>query len=157
MYIVAWLILFGLLAAFFNDWIEQQYNPNRNISKQSQNGQKELILKPNRQHHYLSSGTINQQPVVFLLDTGATNVAIPAALATRLRLNKGRAITVQTANGLARAYTTQIKSLGLGNIQLNNISASINPGMDDGVVLLGMSALRQLEFTQKGDLLILRQ
>jgi aspartyl protease family protein len=157
MYILAWLVLFGLLAGFFNEWLSNLQNPNRNPVTVDASNFKELILQPNRQHHYLSSGTINGEEVVFLLDTGATHVAVPSKLAQHLQLSKGRKHYVDTANGTAIAYQTRINSLTMGNIELHNLAASINPGMQGEVILLGMSALKQLEFTQKGELLILRQ
>lgn len=157
MYALAWLIAIGLLAMGFDDWYENQHNPNQQLNSQTSEGIREVVLKPNRQHHYLASGSINQQAVVFLLDTGATHVAIPARLAQQLKLKKGRAHIVNTANGTAKAYSTEINTLSFGSITLRNVKASINPGMQGDVVLLGMSALKQLEFTQKGELLILRQ
>ena len=157
MYALAWIVLFGLLALFFNDWIEQAYNPNQNPSSIDTGEYRELTLKPNKQHHYLSAGTINGKAVTFLLDTGATHVAIPAKLANQLQLTKGRKHYVNTANGTATAYQTEINQLTLGTIKLHNLPASINPGMQGDLILLGMSALKQLEFSQKGELLILRQ
>lgn len=157
MYILAWVIAFGLVAAFFNDLLKDQQNPNNQHTSRITNERYELVLKPNRQHHYLSTGTINHQKVVFLLDTGATDVAIPAKLAKKLGLSKGREQYVYTANGRAKVYSTNLQSLTLGDIRLSNISANISPGMDDEIILLGMSALKHLEFTQKGELLILRQ
>ncbi|WP_339668771.1 TIGR02281 family clan AA aspartic protease [Dasania marina] len=157
MYIMAWVIIIALLGAGFQQWYEDQYNPNQQPDSQYQQGLREVVLKPNHQHHYLVSGTINQQAVVFLLDTGATHVAVPSSLVQRLQLKRGRQQQVTTANGIATAYSTEINKLSFGNITLRNVKASINPGMNGDVILLGMSALKQLEFSQKGDLLILRQ
>jgi aspartyl protease family protein len=39
---------------------------------------------------------------------------------------------------------------------VRNVPASINPGMHDMEILLGMSVLKHVEFTQRGDTLILR-
>lgn len=158
MYVLAWACLFFLLALFFQEQLDQQHNPNSAPSSQvNQQGQTEVILKPNRQHHYLAKGAINGQPVVFMLDTGATDVVIPKGLADSLQLQAGRSGIANTANGRVRIYATQLDNLSIGNIQLFNIRASINPGMTGQVILLGMSALKQIEFSQKGELLILRQ
>jgi len=62
----------------------------------------------------------------------------------------------QTANGRVITYRTQLNSLELGGITLNDVEASITPGMDGDVILLGMSALKQFELTQKGDTLTIR-
>ena len=157
MYILAWAVLFGLMAVGFSDWLASEKNPNQSPDSRLVNGGRELTLRPNRQHHYLSRGTINGQDVTFLLDTGATQVAVPLNLAKQLALKPGRKHYVNTANGTATAYSTQIDSLSIGEIKLYDLKASLNPGMQGEIILLGMNALKQLEFSQKGELLILRQ
>jgi aspartyl protease family protein len=157
MLILAWLVLFGLLAVFFDDWLDEQQNPNQLTISNSHDTIREVKLLPNRQHHYVVDGLINNQPVVFLLDTGATDVVVPQALAQKLRLPAGRTHYVSTANGSIAVFNTQLDSLQIGSIRLQNIRASINPSMANELVLLGMSALRQIEFSQEGDALILRQ
>jgi len=114
-------------------------------------------LQRNRFNHYVASGLINNTPVVFLLDTGATDVAVPAGLAERLGLKAGVARNAITANGIVQVYDTRIESLQLGSIQLENVRASINPGMSGNEILLGMSALKDLEFSQSGSTLTLKQ
>ena len=103
------------------------------------------------------TGQINRQPVEFLLDTGATDVVIPEAIARQLNLRVGRPHLASTANGTITVYSTIIDELGIGDIILYNVRASINPAMRPPSVLLGMSALKQIEFIQKGDSLTLRQ
>jgi aspartyl protease family protein len=106
--------------------------------------------------HYVARGKVNGQSVTFLLDTGATLVAIPEGLAQKFGLRKGRQGMSQTANGRVITYRTEIDRLQLGDIQLSNVAASITPGMDGDVILLGMSALKEFELMQKGDTLTLR-
>jgi aspartyl protease family protein len=84
-------------------------------------------------------------------------VAIPAHLAKTLDLEKGHRHQVMTANGVTYAFNTQVNRLTIGDIILQDIRASINPSMTGNEILLGMSALKEIEFTQKGDQLILRQ
>jgi aspartyl protease family protein len=105
--------------------------------------------------HYVASGTLNGEPVVFLIDTGATNVAVPARLAKALKLKRGAAMRSQTANGAVTTYQTRIDEVRLGSIVMHNVRASINPGMDGNEVLLGMSFLRHLELRQRGRTLTL--
>ena len=152
-----WLLLLGLLTVFFNDFLEKQHNPNQQIASVQRDGQQELVLQRNKYGHYVASGMINQQPVVFMLDTGATDISIPLKVAKRLGLQPGRAVTYQTANGPALNYATQLDSVSLGNITLYNLPASINPNVNQDDVLLGMSFLKHLEFSQKGNILTLRQ
>ena len=61
----------------------------------------------------------------------------------------------QTANGLVKSYSTMLDSVSIGNLELNNIRASVIPGMPGGEVLLGMSFLKHLEMVQKGNQLTL--
>ena len=157
MLIIAWSLLFFLLAAAFNGWLDSNTNPNQNPETIQSGNVREVILEANRQHHFVVNGSMNGQPVTFLLDTGATDVAIPMQLGMRLGLPKGPATTVNTANGLATAYTTLLEEVTIGAITLRRVRASLNPGLQDDVVLLGMSALKQLEFSQHGTQLILRQ
>jgi aspartyl protease family protein len=144
------------LTLLFDDQLAQQLNPNQDPISSNHLGVAEVKLKQNRAGHYVSGGAINGQPVVFMLDTGATQVSIPMHLAEQLALTKGRTSWVQTANGRLQVAQTRIQRLSLGDIQLTDVAAHLNPAMHDGQILLGMSALKQLEFTQKGEWLILR-
>ncbi|WP_404400416.1 retroviral-like aspartic protease family protein [Idiomarina seosinensis] len=153
---IAWGLALAMLVWLFQDKLEQQFNPNQNIETQQVGNRLVVELEQNRMGHYVTEGKINGQPVTFLLDTGATVVAVPAGLARRLGLPKGRQGMSQTANGRTITYRTVIDRLQLGGIQLNNVPASITPGMEGDVILLGMSALKQFELTQKGTTLTIR-
>lgn len=63
---------------------------------------------------------------------------------------------MQTANGNSIGYLTRLDSVALGPIELQGVQASINPGMNTDEVLLGMSFLKQVDFSQEGDTLHLR-
>lgn len=158
MTIAMWIIVLALLTWFFQSWQEKQYNPNQNLSLNSaDDGVRELVLQRNRYGHYLANGEINQQPVVFLLDTGASDISIPAGLARQIGLKRGAAMRYQTANGTITVHATMLATVDLGGIVLQQVRASINPNMQGDEVLLGMSFLKHLEFTQRGDSLTLRQ
>ena len=155
---VAWALVFLMMIVFFDDLLGKQHNPNQHPdSLTGDSGVIEVVLTPNQQHHYVVNGMINGKKITFLLDTGATDVVIPAALAKQLTLKQGAKQLASTANGTVTVYNTQLDTLSIGNITLDNIRASINPGMQQNVVLLGMSALKQIEFAQRGEQLILRQ
>lgn len=157
MIVIGFVFGIGLLTLFFNDRLEQQLNPNQKPeSIVRSNGQIEVLLDQNRQGHYVMSGSINGVEVDFLLDTGATDVAIPESIASQAELPRGRRAQAMTANGIVNTWRTTIDRLQLGEITLNDVRASITPSMGDGTILLGMSALRELEFTQQGSQLTLR-
>ena len=138
----------------FDAAIERREDPNRNLVVAP--GASELVLKRNRAGHYLLPGLINGQPVRFLLDTGATQVSVPAHLGPALGLQPGASASVMTANGSVTVRQTRIDRLVVGPFELRNVGSHLNPGMRGDEVLLGMSALRHLEFVQRGDTLTLR-
>jgi aspartyl protease family protein len=146
-----------LLVTFFDDQLKQQFNPNTEVEYQLKNGIATVTLKRNRAGHYIANGFINNHPVTFLLDTGATNVAIPALLADKIGLVRGQEHYTMTANGQSIGYSTRLDLLELGAIRLQDVNASIAPGFKANEILLGMSALKQLEFTQRGNTLTLKQ
>jgi aspartyl protease family protein len=155
--IIAWICALFLLTLFFNDKLEKSWNPNSEVEHQLINNVPTVKLTRNKAGHYIANGFINNQPVTFMLDTGATNVAIPQVIADQLQLSKGRQYYTQTANGRAVSYATRLDSLELGAIVLHDVNASISPGFESNEILLGMSALKQLEFIQRGNQLTLRQ
>lgn len=153
-----WLVILGMLTVYFGRLERKAINPNQEPTALiSDSGVKEVILQRNRSNHYLVRGSINGKRVDFLLDTGATDVVVPSAQADRLGLERGLEGYALTANGRVRTFRTRISHLQIGNIVLRDVRASINTGMQDTGVLLGMSALKNIEFTQRGDELILRQ
>ncbi|CAI8923665.1 MULTISPECIES: retropepsin-like aspartic protease family protein [Pseudomonas] len=155
--ILAWAAGLFLATRFFGEWEQRQANPNAVVTSQHGEGYIEVQLAGNGQGHFVADGRINGQTVHFLLDTGATDVAIPEALASKLGLERGAPVMLSTANGRTQGYRTRLEQLQLGDILLRNVRALVVPGLDGEQVLLGMSALKQLEFTQRGGTLLLRQ
>lgn len=158
MAIFAWIIGMVLLTQWFGDWEEAQYNPNQS-PEHSYSGQQNIVtLQQNRLGHYLANGQVNEKKATFMIDTGATNVSIPYAMAEFYNLKPGAERSSLTANGIVSVYKTTIDTLSIGNIKLHNVRASLNPGMDrTQPILLGMSVLKQLELVQSQDELQLKQ
>ncbi|RMG27439.1 MAG: TIGR02281 family clan AA aspartic protease [Gammaproteobacteria bacterium] len=155
---LAWTLALLLLAALFQGWLGERAQPNRPVaSRVKATGAAEVVLQRHRSGHYLVSGRIDGYPVTFLVDTGASDVTVPAALAERLGLRRGPRVLYQTARGLATGYLTTIDRLEIGDIVLERVQASISPDYDADTVLLGMSVLKRLEFAQQGDRLVLRR
>jgi aspartyl protease family protein len=115
-----------------------------------------VILNSDSSGHYVAEGFINNEPVTFLVDTGATMVSIPVSVANRLNLERGPAFTSVTANGNTTSYFTRLDSVRLGSIEMRDVRAGINTGMEMEEILLGMSFLKYLEFTQRGEQLELK-
>lgn len=153
---IGFIFALGLLTLYFQERLDAQRNPNATPQSRSIGDISEVFLLRNNQGHYVASGTINGLPVEFLLDTGATDVAITASLARRANLEFGPRSKAMTANGLVDTWNTSIDVLELGDITLTDVDASIMPDIGDDTILLGMSALRQVEFSQQGNRLTLR-
>lgn len=156
--VVGWVVVIGLLTLVAGQWEEREFNPNQQpVTKFDAAGSTEVVLQRNRYGHYVVSGLINGQEVTLLLDTGATYVSVPENMADSLGLKKMARGQSNTANGLVSTYLTRIDRLSIGAIELYDVMASINPGMNhDSSILLGMSVLKNIEFTQRGDELTLR-
>ena len=154
---ISWLLLLGALTWYFNGLLAQRHNPNAEPLSQNNGSFRQVTLARNRNHHYLAGGFINQQPVTFLVDTGATQVALGPAVAKRLGLEPGRQGLARTANGTSTTYATTLASLRIGDIELYQVPASITMGMQGEQVLLGMSALKELELSHRQGILTLRQ
>lgn len=159
MTLVAWVVLLLLLTLFFNDVLEKQFNPNQDLAgRVTGEGAREVTLQRNRQGHYVATGKINGHPVAFLVDTGATDVALSEDLADKLGLARLGGSFSQTANGVVAVWQANLDTVELGTIQLNNVRSAIMPSMPgDDQVLLGMSFLKTLDFQQQDDKLTLRQ
>jgi len=155
MMLVAALGMLGILTWFFSGELEQRANPNRVVNSQVMGEQVQVLLRADRQGHFVASGGINGEEVTFLVDTGATLVSVPEALADRLGLEREAVIGLQTAAGPVQGYLTRLDEVRLGDIVKRDVRAAINPGRHD-TVLLGMSFLRELELTQRQGELTLR-
>ncbi len=149
-------LLFAVLYWALGGLIDRRQNPNEGLEAGAGAPQRvELAVNPSGQ--YIVPGEINGARVEFLVDTGASHVAVPAGLAESLGLERGPEMHVQTASGTARAYHTTIERITVGGIERRNVRGSINPSMPGDHVLLGMTFLRAIDMRQSGDRLILEQ
>jgi len=82
MLMIAWVLLFGGAYWYFEVRLTHNANPNRAEVLALQHG--EVRLQRNQDGHYLAQGEINGQRVTFLVDTGATRVAMSPGLAESL-------------------------------------------------------------------------
>jgi len=153
MLVIGWLIIIGIVFWVFHGWGERQSNPNR-VLVTAPTG--EVVLQRNRAGHYVADGEVNGERVTFLLDTGATQVALSTSLARELRLERGPSVTLQTAAGPVQGYMVRLDSVRLAGIEMRDVGALVSDGLEPGLVLLGMNFLKRLEMIQRGDQLILK-
>ena len=106
--------------------------------------------------HFMIEGQINGGAIRFLVDTGASAVAIPATEARRLRIDyrKGARGTTQTAGGPTPVYVVRLDSIRIGGIELRNIDAVvIEKGLE--ISLLGNTFLNRMEMRREGQTMTL--
>ena len=109
---------------------------------------------------FRSVGTINGRTVRFLLDTGATTVAMNKSQARQLGVDyrmKGERIVVSTASQNVKGYRVRLKSVSLGKIKQTNVEAMVIDGDHPGPILLGMSFLGNLKVEKDGKAMPIRQ
>ncbi len=109
--------------------------------------------------HFFGSLSINGASLKYVVDTGATTVALNSGDAkfAKIDYEKGERITMQTANGDVSAYLVKISTLKIGTIILNNVVATVNEGGSPPVVLLGMTALTHMSMKNENSILTLRK
>lgn len=109
-------------------------------------------LYGNNDGHFLGEGYINGTPFKFLVDTGATTVAMSSAEARRLGLNyvNGQVGTASTASGVVKVYRVSLSTVKIGGIQLYQVDAIVLEGNSPPIVLLGMTVLNRVQMERDG-------
>lgn len=152
-----WVIALGGGTLLAQSWLEKRRALPTAQWTSDASGAASLTLKADRYGQYLVEGSANNQPVIFLLDTGASGISIPGEVAEQLGLRRGQAFDVSTANGITEVYATELNSLTIGPFKRQGVRANINPGMEGNVALLGMSFLRHFELLQRSEELTISQ
>ena len=154
MFVAMWALLIGLGTLFAQRALDARSAPT---VRTGADGTAELELRADRLGHYSVTALVNGEPVEFLVDTGASGIALPADVADRLGLARGRSFPTRTANGTGRSWATRLDTLRVGPFERRDVPASITPGLDGGAGLLGTSFLRQFELLQREGQLLLRE
>ena len=121
---------------------------------------KEVQVWRNTSGMFTTVGSINGLHVPFLVDTGATQVAMNASQARRLGIDFhviGKPAEVTTASGVVRAWAVTLDSVKVGDLEVRNVPAVVLEGAQPKVTLLGMSYLGRMEILHEGQLLTLRK
>ncbi|WP_075880659.1 retropepsin-like aspartic protease family protein [Vreelandella massiliensis] len=155
MMLLFWVLLMATGTWWLHGGLEEMLRPNAHIAQSDSDGGP-VTLKRNRAGHFQAPGFINGKPVTFLLDTGATYVAVPQSLADTLGLEPERSAWFNTANGRVEGNLTQLDEVRLGGIRIENVQGSMGPGMERDTVLLGMSFLNLLAIEMSQGEMVLR-
>ena len=122
----------------------------------SSGGGSQIVLTAGSGGHFLTAGGINGKAVRFLVDTGATSVAMGIAEAEHLGLDyrSGQRLYVNTANGNAPAYKVRLAEVRIGDVVVYDIEALIVPAQME-FILLGNSFLTRFQMKRENETLTL--
>ena len=151
-----WVAAIGLLGGFYLLFSMLEEGGSGTVSSVDSSGATMVVLEQDRNGHYEAEGQINGRSVTFLVDTGATDVALPESTARALGLDFGPKVRVMTAAGPASAWVTRLDEVTVGGIRRKNVRATITDGEFNGI-LLGMSFLKHYNLQQKDGRLVIRE
>ena len=118
-----------------------------------------VVLKADARGHFVSNGQINGRIMQYMVDTGASTVAIGRPDAQRMGLKfeeQGQSVRMNTANGVAQGWRMRLDSVRVGDVELRGVDAIVTP-QPMPYVLLGNSFLRAFEMSRTGDEMVLQQ
>lgn len=119
----------------------------------------QVMAMRGRDDHFRLDAQVNGQRVPFLVDTGASIVAIDRRTAEAIGIDidsLSYSARIQTANGVARAAPVRLDEIRVGDIERRNVQAVVTEGEGIGIDLLGMSFLGTLSSVDfRGDRLVL--
>jgi aspartyl protease family protein len=124
--------------------------------KASEGGGKQIVLTAQSGGHFFAPGTINGKATRFMVDTGATSVALDQYEADRLGIDwkSGRRGMSRTANGDTPVYRTTLPSIRIGDVQVYAVDAVVTP-TPMPYILLGNSFLSRFQMKRENDVMTL--
>ena len=123
----------------------------------AQTGNK-IVLAAGTGGHFMAQGRINGKAVQFMVDTGATTIAMSVAEAERLGVDykKGRPGRASTANGTVPVWGVKLASVRVGDVELFDIDAAVMPA-NMPYILLGNSFLGRFQMRRDNDMMVLER
>ncbi len=120
---------------------------------------KELVVWKDLNNMFQLHGSINGSSVKFLIDTGASSIALSSREAKKigLKYKKGARMQASTASGIAAGYLINLDRVKVGHILVYNVEAMVLEGSFPTEVLLGQTFLERVHMTRNGDKMILRK
>lgn len=121
-------------------------------------GPARIVLTADAQGHFMPAGQINGRAVQFMVDTGASQVAMSESDARRINLKfeQGQPVRVSTANGNATGYRVVLSSVRVGDVQVYEVAAIVLPQAMP-YILLGNSFLTRFQMQRNNDQLTLEK
>jgi aspartyl protease family protein len=152
---IAFLLFWIALAAVAYFGMDALVKPKLASVTIANDGAREIVIPRSRNGHYYVAGMINAHPTTFMVDTGATTVAIDPRLARAAGVPKGYASTFNTASGETQGEVVTNQSVSVGGLRVEHIRIAVIDGVGE-YSLLGQNVLRYLDVIQSGDQMILR-
>lgn len=146
-----WLVVMGALYWAMDRW--QQPRAARVTAAG------ELVIARHADGHFRIAGAIDGEPVMFLIDTGASVVSVSEALAARAGLRGGERASFHTANGVREGRMVRAGTIALqGGMAVDNlrVGVGLQTGSDDAQALLGQNFLQHFEVRMDRDQMVLR-
>lgn len=124
----------------------------------SAGGGREIVLPVGSGGHVVTEGSINGRPARFMVDTGATQIAMGAADAERLGLKYegGRRGMASTAGGVVPVYEVTLRSVRIGDVEVTNLTAGVVQAAMPHI-LLGNNFLSRFRMRREGDIMRLEK
>ena len=121
-------------------------------------GNRRIVLNADGRGHFISQGRINGQLMQFMVDTGATTLAIGAAEAERMGIayKGGQPVRLGTANGIAQGWLVKLDSVRVGEVELTGLDAVVMPAAMP-YVLLGNNFLARFQMTRSSEQMVLER
>lgn len=128
------------------------------VSVGARTGGRRVTLVADSRGHFMNSGTINGQVMQYMVDTGASTVAIgrPDADRMGLKYQSGQPVRINTANGVAQGWRMKLDSVRVGDVEVFGVEAVIT-SQPMPYVLLGNSFLTEFQMTRINDQMVLEK
>jgi aspartyl protease family protein len=117
-----------------------------------------VVLTAGPGGHFMTDGQINGRTVQFMVDTGATSIAMSESDARRIGLNyrNGEPVRMGTANGVTQGWRISLNTVRVGDVMISGVEAVVTPG-EMPYVLLGNTFLSRFQMTRNNDQMVLER
>jgi len=147
--LIIWITVFVIVYLYFETRLDSKV-----VVASASLERGEVLIPRSRDGHFYVQGAINSYPVKFLVDTGASVVAISEEIAQRANLPTGKPASFSTAAGIVKGEMVYDQTIDVGGIIVSGLQVSV--GLHGDIALLGQNFLRNIDVIQTNDRMILQ-